>query len=137
MKDFIGRVQKDLVKLQKTLKKEIDDLGQKIKSAAKAQTVGAKTREIERLLELRLKKFEPAIEKFYKEVKANAGKYGIDLGGLEKRVKSARTKWGRGTRAGASTGGTKKKTSSARASGTKATTKRATTGVRPKKKSRG
>ena len=135
MKEFIGRVQKDLVKLQQTLKKEIDDFGQKIKSAAKSRNVTAKTREIERLLETRLRKFEPAIEKFYKEVKANAGKYGIDLSGLERTVKTARTKWKKGTGKTASTAAAVKKSSSPRAAG--ATRKKAAgTGARPKKKSR-
>ena len=89
MKDLIGRMQKDFVKLQKTLKQEIDDLGAKIKGVANSPNVTARTRQIEKLLEKQLKNFEPALEKFYSEVKVNAGKYGIDLSGLEKRVKKS------------------------------------------------
>jgi hypothetical protein len=92
-------MQKDFVKLQKTLKQEIDDLGAKIKGVANSPNVAAKTRQIEKLLEKQLKNFEPALEKFYSEVKVNAGKYGIDLAGFEKRVKKSFT--GKTSRAGA------------------------------------
>lgn len=87
MKELIGRLQKDLHSLQKTLAAEIDELSTKLKNVAHSETVSAKTREIEKLLESKMKRFEPAMEKFYKDVKKNAEKYGIDLSGIEKKVK--------------------------------------------------
>ena len=88
MNELINRVQKDLNKLQGTFEKEGEVLLEKIrKSAKKAESdVSVKKDEVAHLIEKQIKKFEPALAKFYKELKTNASKYGIDLNDFEERV---------------------------------------------------
>lgn len=90
MNELINRVQKDLNKLQATFEKEGEVLLEKIrKSATKAEkNVNHKKDEVATLIEKQIKKFEPALEKFYQELKVNAGKYGVDLTDIEKKVKT-------------------------------------------------
>ena len=92
MNDFIGRVQKELNKLQKTLQKEGDDLVKKIRTAAKKKNVPTRSDEVAELLETKMRTFEPALEKFYKEVKTNASKYGINLSPIEESLKKTTKK---------------------------------------------
>lgn len=117
-------MQKDLNRLQKTLEKEGDDLLKKIQKAAvkakKDTGMSNKTREIEKLIETKIKKFEPALEKFYKEVKVSARKYGIDLTGLEEKMTTAKDKLAKKQTTKKKT--TKKKTTKAKKKATTKTT---------------
>ena len=97
MNEILNKVQKDLSKLQKTIEAEGEILLGKLMSAANKATsnknVVAKRKEIERLIEKQVAKLEPAFEKFYKEAKATAGKYGVNIEKIEKKVRSkAKTK---------------------------------------------
>lgn len=116
MKDFLSRIQKDFKLLQSTIEKEGNELISKAKKAANDiannNNVKARTKEIEKLLETKFKKFEPALMKFIHEVSKNAGKYGIDVKDLEgmvrTSVKKAKTRFA----------GAKKKSSKAKAKAT-------------------
>lgn len=92
MNEILNKVQKDLSKLQKTIEAEGEILLGKLMSAANKATsnknVVAKRKEIERLIEKQVAKLEPAFEKFYKEAKATAGKYGVNIEKIEKKVRS-------------------------------------------------
>jgi flagellar hook-basal body complex protein FliE len=59
----------------------------KVKTAAGKENVQAKRKELEKLLEKNLKKYEPTISKFVAEVNKNAKKAGVDLTDLEKKVR--------------------------------------------------
>jgi hypothetical protein len=87
LKDFLKNFQKDLTQLQKTLKKESDDLLKKVKSTTQKDHIQAKRKEIEKLIEKNLKKYEPTINKFVAEVHSSAKKAGIDLSEIEKKVR--------------------------------------------------
>lgn len=87
LKNFLKNFQKDLNILQKTLKKESDDLLKRVKTAAGKENVQAKRKELEKLLEKNMKKYEPTISKFVAEVNKNAKKAGVDLTDLEKKVR--------------------------------------------------
>ena len=95
-KDFLSKFQKDLDGLQKAIKKEGDDLVKKVKKAATSDKVVTKRKEIEKLVESKLKKFEPTINKLVHELNTNAKRAGVDLTDLEKTVRdnlaTARTK---------------------------------------------
>lgn len=89
MNSFISRVQKDLNRFQKAFQKESDDLVKKIKKLgdqAKKNKVAERRKEIENLIETKLRGLEPVFDKLFKEIKVSARKYGIDLTGIEKRV---------------------------------------------------
>lgn len=138
MNSFIGRFQKDLNKLQKSLEKEGDDLLAKIKKAAKAaqkSNVNTKRKEIEKLIEKKIRSFEPAFEKFYHEVKVGARKYGIDLTGFEETVKrttrTAKNKLKAVQKDGRK--GTKKKSTAAKATKAKTSAKAKPASKSPKK----
>lgn len=96
MNEILNKVQVDLNKLQKTLEREGEVLIGKIKEAAnKAATnknVVEKKKEFEKLVDTQIKKLEPAFDKFYKELKVAAGKYGVNLDKLEKSVKTTTQK---------------------------------------------
>jgi activator of HSP90 ATPase len=96
MNEILTKVQVDLNKLQKTLEREGEVLIGKIKKAAnKAATnksVVEKKKEFEKLVDTQIKKLEPAFDKFYKELKVAAGKYGVNLDKLEKSVKTTTEK---------------------------------------------
>jgi Cu/Ag efflux pump CusA len=96
MKDFLNRLQKDISRLQETIEKESNDLLAKARKAANEITrnnnVAAKTREIEKLVEQKMKKFEPALYKFLEDLSKNAAKYGLDVSDVEKRVKTGYNK---------------------------------------------
>jgi hypothetical protein len=94
MNDFVNKVQKELNKLQKTFEKEGEVLLKRIRTrAAQAETnVSSRTKDISELIESQMKKIEPAFDKFYKELKTSAGKYGIDLGDIENRVRTTTKK---------------------------------------------
>jgi activator of HSP90 ATPase len=51
-----------------------------------------KKKEFEKLVDTQIKKLEPAFDKFYKELKVAAGKYGVNLDKLEKSVKTTTEK---------------------------------------------
>jgi hypothetical protein len=93
MKDFLGKLQKDLKHLQSTIEKEGNDLLKKAKKAVDdmevPKKVNAKTKELEKLIESKFDKFEPALYKFIGEVAKNAKKYGLEVGDLEKIVRSS------------------------------------------------
>jgi hypothetical protein len=93
MKDFVNRFKKDLNRLQDTIQKEGDDLVKKLATRLNASATGknivAKTKELEQILEQKIKKFEPAIDNFYKNVKANAEKAGIDINEMKKHIDKA------------------------------------------------
>lgn len=93
MNKLIAKFKKDLndlqKNLQKTIQKESDDLIKKVKTVATKQNIMAKTKELEVLVEKKLKKFEPALESFMKGVRANAEKAGIDMNKFESRLRSA------------------------------------------------
>ncbi len=124
MNEILAKVQKDLSKLQKTIEKEGEILLGKLMSAANKATsnknVVQKRKEIEKLVESQIEKLEPAFEKFYTEVKTTAGRYGVDIEKIEKKV---RTK----------TGSIKKKAKAAASKGKKSGTK--TTASAEKEKS--
>lgn len=92
MNEILAKVQKDLSKLQKTIEKEGEVLLGKLMVAANKATnsknVREKRKELERLVESQIQKLEPAFEKFYSEVKTTAGKYGVDIDKIEKKVRS-------------------------------------------------
>ncbi len=92
MNEILTKVQTDLNKLQKTLEREGEVLISKIKDAAtKAasnKSVVAKRKEFEKLVETQFKKFEPALDKFYKDLKVTAERYGVNLDKIEDRVKT-------------------------------------------------
>jgi activator of HSP90 ATPase len=96
MNEILTKVQVDLNKLQKTLEREGEVLIGKIKDAAsKAATnksVVEKKKEFEKLVDTQIKKLEPAFDKFYKDLKVAAGKYGVNLDKLEKSVKTTTEK---------------------------------------------
>lgn len=129
MKDFVGRLKKDLGKLQKDLKREGDDLVNLVRKAATKKNLVAKQREVQQMLDRKLADFEPAIEKFLKGISQSAAKAGLDISKVEKQiqkaVKSARTQLAKG---GRSSGAKKKSATRASRSGRKAQTTTATTG---------
>ncbi len=96
MNEILNKVQVDLNKLQKTLEREGEVLISKIKDAANKaaqnKSVVEKKKEFEKLVDTQIKKLEPAFDKFYKELKVTAGKYGVNLERLEKRVKTTTEK---------------------------------------------
>ncbi len=96
MNEILNKVQSDLGKLQKTLEREGEMLLSKLKDAANKaaanKSVQAKRKEIEKLVETQIKRFEPALDKFYSELKTTASKYGVDMEKVETKVRSAKEK---------------------------------------------
>ena len=88
MKDFISKLQKDLNQLQKTIKKEGDDLVKIVKTTATKENIVTKGKELEKLVNAKLKEFEPQISRFMTDVRKNAKKAGIDIDVLEKQLRS-------------------------------------------------
>lgn len=88
MKDFIGRLQKDLNNLQKTLKTEGDDLVKKLRTMTDKKKLTATGKQIEKMVEQRLKKFQPQVDRVLKDIRNNAKKAGINVDSLEKTVRS-------------------------------------------------
>lgn len=129
VKDFINKFQKDLNTLQTQMKREGDDLVKKVKKAASKTNVEAKRRELERLVEAQMRRFEPKFNSFMKDINANAKKAGIDLSDFEaslrKNYKDARAKLSV----------KKKKTAQKKKTSKKAATTKKTTAKAPAKKS--
>lgn len=88
VKDFLNKFQKDLNALQSSLKKEGDDLIKKVKKVTTKDELDARKRELEKLVEAKLKRMEPAINRFMHELNTNAKKAGVDLTKLESKVRS-------------------------------------------------
>ncbi len=88
MKDFIKKLQKDLKSLETAIKKDSDELVKKVKSYASKQNISAAGVEIEKVLEKKLKEFEPTINKVVGEIKKNAAKAGINVDQVETKVRS-------------------------------------------------
>ncbi len=88
MKDFVGRLQKDLAHLQKTLKQEGDDLVKKLRTATTSKNLKATGRQIEKMVEQRLKKFEPQMNRVLSDLRKNAKKAGLDIDAIEKNVRA-------------------------------------------------
>ena len=146
MNEILNKVQVDLNKLQKTLEREGEVLIGKIKEAAnKAATnknVVEKKKEFEKLVDTQIKKLEPAFDKFYKELKVAAGKYGVNLDKLEKSVKTTTEKaTSRLNRTDKSTKAKPKTTTSTQTAASEkpasgASAKKSSTGARKKKASK-
>lgn len=92
MKDFINKLQKDLKGLQDAIKKDSDELLTKVKTYANKEHIVAATVEVEKLVETRLKKLEPTINKVVGEIRKNASKAGFDVDEIEAKVRSNVTK---------------------------------------------
>lgn len=92
MKGLVERMQKEVKSLQKTLEKEGNDLIAKAKKMAgdiaKNKNVAKTTKDLEKLIAVQVKKMEPAFTKFVGEVEKGAEKYGFDLKGMEKKVRT-------------------------------------------------
>lgn len=88
MKDFIGKLQKDLGHLQKTLKQEGDDLVKKLKTATSRKNLTATGKQLEKMVEARLKKFEPQMNRVLDDLRKNAKKAGLDVDTIEKQVRA-------------------------------------------------
>lgn len=88
MKDFIGKLQKDLNNLQKTLKTEGDDLVKKLRTMTDKKKLTATGKQIEKMVEQRLKKFQPQVDRVLTDIRKNAKKAGINVDELEKTVRS-------------------------------------------------
>ena len=58
----------------------------KLINLAKRKHIPMNVDEAADLLERQITKIEPAIEKFYKQLKGHADKYGIDLSGIESKI---------------------------------------------------
>ena len=86
MNDLIKKIQKDLTKLQTTVEKEGEQLLKKANKLAKKKHIPMNVDDAADLLERQITKIEPAIEKFYKQLKEHADKYGIDLSGIESKI---------------------------------------------------
>ena len=86
MNDLIKKLQKDLTKLQSTFEKEGEQLLKKANKLAKDKHIPMNVDEATDLLERQITKLEPAIEKFYTQIKGHADKYGIDLSGIESKI---------------------------------------------------
>lgn len=89
MIDFVAKVQKDLKSLQKTLEKEGEDLVKKLKQLTSQRNIDAAKKQMQTLVEAKLKKFEPAMRTLYKQILTNAQKAGIDVKNLEKSLSNA------------------------------------------------
>ncbi len=87
MKDFVNKLQKDLTHLQKTLKQEGDDLVKKLRTATEKKNLKATGKQIEKLVEQRLKKFEPQVKRVVNDLRKSAKKAGINVDALEKNVR--------------------------------------------------
>ncbi len=88
MKDFIKKLQKDLKTLENAVKKDSDELLKKVKSYATKENITAAGVEIEKVLEKKLKEFEPTINKVVNEIRKNAAKAGINVDSVESTVRS-------------------------------------------------
>jgi len=88
MKDFIKKLQKDLKNLETAVKKDSDELLKKVKSYATKENITAAGVEIEKILEKKLKEFEPTINKVVGEIRKNAAKAGINVDNVESTVRS-------------------------------------------------
>lgn len=88
MKDFIKKLQKDLKSLENAVKKDSDELLKKVKSYATKENITAAGVEIEKVLEKKLKEFEPTINKVVSEIRKNAAKAGINVDTVETTVRS-------------------------------------------------
>ncbi len=124
MNEILSKVQKDLSKLQKTIEREGEVLIGKIVTAANKATtnksVVQKRKELETLFEKQIERFEPAFEKFYTELKSTAGKYGVNLDKIEKKVRARTTRTAKtGTTGGRSKKSTTKSTASSAVGGAK------------------
>lgn len=89
MKDFVQRVQKEFKVLQKMFETEGNDLVKKIKVMTQKKNMDATKKQIEKLIESKLKKLEPALRNLVKEVKTTAVKAGVDFGGIEDMIMRA------------------------------------------------
>ena len=88
MNAFIKKLQKDLKSLERAVKKDSDELLKKVKSFATKENISAAGIEIEKILEQKLKEFEPAIKKVVGQIRKNAAKAGINVDAVESTVRS-------------------------------------------------
>lgn len=87
MKDFVGKLQKELAHLQKTLKQEGDDLVKKLRTVTNKKSLKATGKQIEKMVEMRLKKFEPQVSRVVSDLRKSAKKAGINVDAIEKTVR--------------------------------------------------
>ena len=98
MKDFVGKLQKELAHLQKTLKQEGDDLVKKLRTVTNKKSLKATGKQIEKMVEMRLKKFEPQVSKVVSDLRKSAKKAGLNVDAIEKLgVKTKRKAAGKTT----------------------------------------
>lgn len=90
MKDLITKLQKDLLKFHDSVQQERHELTEKVKSMLDKGHLEGKGRELEKLIETKLKGFEPAFDRLVKELTKNAKKTGIDLSKFEKEIQAAK-----------------------------------------------
>jgi hypothetical protein len=88
MNSFIKKLQKDLKNLESAVKKDSDELLKKVKAYATKENITAAGAEIEKVLEKKLKDFEPTINKVVTEIRKNAAKAGINVDTVESKVRS-------------------------------------------------
>ncbi|MCX6124686.1 MAG: hypothetical protein NTV34_08050 [Proteobacteria bacterium] len=88
MKEFVVRLQKDLKSLQDSLKIDSDQLMDRIKKFVNKKNLAAAAADVERLLELRIKKLEPTLNKVLGQIRRNAAKAGINVEDLEAKIRS-------------------------------------------------
>ncbi len=88
MNAFIKKLQKDLKHLEHAVKKDSDELLKKVKDFATKENIVAAGSEIEKILEQKLKEFEPTIKKVVGQIRKNASKAGINIDSVEKTVRS-------------------------------------------------
>ncbi|MEI6399879.1 MAG: hypothetical protein WCO71_14010, partial [Pseudomonadota bacterium] len=88
MKSFIKKLQKDLKNLETAVKKDSDELLKKVKAYATKENLSAAGHEIEKVLEKKLKEFEPTINKVVGEIRKNAAKAGINVDSVGSTVRS-------------------------------------------------
>lgn len=107
MNKLISRIQKDIMKLQKVVHKEGNDLLEKIKELDLKTNIDQKKKELFKVLSAKLKKMEPSYNAFIDEVRKNAKKAGVELEKIEKTIKA---RVGKKTKKGgkAKTGGKKR-----------------------------
>ena len=83
MKSWVARLQKDIHRLQNNIQKEGYELLEKIRGLDLKENLETKKKELEKFVEMKLRKFEPAYSKLLKELQKNAKKAGLDLSILE------------------------------------------------------
>lgn len=92
-KKLIDSLKKDLNRLQETMKREgdllIKNLKKTVEDSETREAIRTSTKEVEEVIEKRIKSMEPALNNFMSGVRTNAQKYGIDVSKFEAKITSA------------------------------------------------